>query len=34
MKSVQDAGGRWTLHGLDASASASASASDREDANR
>lgn len=32
MKSVQDTGGRWTLHGLDASASASAS--DREDANR
>lgn len=28
MKSVQDTGGRWTLHGLDASAS------DREDANR
>lgn len=32
MKSVQDTGGRWTLHGFDASASASAS--DREDANR
>lgn len=30
MKSVQDTGGRWTLHGLDASARAS----DREDANR